>query len=88
MARQHSNLRLKAIGTHEKFLVCDRSFAMIGTHNFLTPDDGSQERQVSLRTTDQNAIHQRLQSYEDAPTISPVKAPLLKLKNNPTELSA
>ncbi|WP_110988638.1 phospholipase D-like domain-containing protein [Acaryochloris thomasi] len=87
---------MKPIGTHEKILVCDgrrpvgdhRTFATIGTHNFLTSDDGSQEREVSLRTTDQNMIYQLLQNYEGAPAISPVKAPLLKLKNSLTELSA
>jgi hypothetical protein len=26
-------LNLKVLGTHEKFLVCDREFAMLGSHN-------------------------------------------------------
>lgn len=56
LAKQHHNLELKALGTHEKFLVCDRSLAAIGSHNFLTSDNGWEEREVSLRTTDQQLI--------------------------------
>lgn len=64
LARKDPRLQLKPIGTHEKILVCDRTFAMIGTHNFLPSDERSQAREVSLRTKDQNVIHQLLQSFE------------------------
>lgn len=30
--------RLKLLGTHEKFLVCDSTFAMLGSHNMLTKE--------------------------------------------------
>lgn len=66
LSRQYPNLHLKAMGTHEKVLVCDRKFATIGTHNFLTSDDRSPEREVILKTTDQNLIHLLLQSFEQA----------------------
>ena len=69
MTRQYQNLKLKPIGTHEKILVCDRKFAVIGSHNFLTSDDGSLEREVSLKTTDQNVIHQLLVKFQGAPHI-------------------
>ncbi|KAB8331047.1 hypothetical protein SD80_026195 [Scytonema tolypothrichoides VB-61278] len=39
-----NQFQLKLLGTHEKFLVCDSSFAMIGSHNFLTSGDASDER--------------------------------------------
>lgn len=69
MTRQYQNLRLKPISTHEKILVCDRNYAVIGSHNFLTSDDGSFEREVSLKTMDQNVIHQLLARFQEAPHI-------------------
>jgi hypothetical protein len=35
---------LSLLGTHENFLVCDSSFAMLGSHNFLTNSDESAEK--------------------------------------------
>jgi len=37
---------LKLLGTHEKFLVCDSTFAMLGSHNMLTSSVQSTEREV------------------------------------------
>ncbi len=45
-------LKLKVIGTHEKFLVCDRQIAMVGSHNFLTSGESSPEREIGLKTND------------------------------------
>lgn len=93
LARQHSNLKLKPIGTHEKFLVCDRKFAVVSSHNFLTSDEGSEEREVSLRTIDATVINQLLQSYETTPAVSLANTAVVKLKTQrgkaqPTELTA
>lgn len=64
LARQHRNLRLKALGTHEKFLVCDVKFAAISSHNFLTSDDSSGEREVCLQTSDTSVINELIQNFE------------------------
>ncbi len=43
------HFRLKLLRTHEKFLVCDRTFAMLGSHNMLTSNAQSAEREVGIR---------------------------------------
>ncbi|NJK59000.1 MAG: hypothetical protein HC918_00195 [Oscillatoriales cyanobacterium SM2_1_8] len=49
LQKQYHNLNLRLLGTHEKYLVCDRKFAMISSHNFLTSGDSQKEREVSLK---------------------------------------
>jgi phosphatidylserine/phosphatidylglycerophosphate/cardiolipin synthase-like enzyme len=63
---KYPNFKLKLIGTHEKYLVCDRSFAMLGSHNFLTSGVG-EEREIGIRTTDPNLIEKLIERYEYAP---------------------
>lgn len=58
--------KLKLLGTHEKFLVCDRSWAMIGSHNFLSSGDKSPEREVGLWTNDPYIIDQLIKRFEEA----------------------
>lgn len=58
-------LRLSLLGTHEKFLVCDRSFAMLGSHNFLTSGSSSPEREVGLYTTDPRLVDALIARFED-----------------------
>ncbi len=36
--------RLKLLGTHENFLVCDENFAFVGSHNLLASGDQNLER--------------------------------------------
>ncbi len=59
---------LKLLGTHEKYIVCDDKFAMVGSHNVLTSGVHSTEREVGIRTTDlqiiQGLIHRFDQSQE------------------------
>ncbi|MBD2146054.1 pentapeptide repeat-containing protein [Sphaerospermopsis sp. FACHB-1194] len=38
----------KILGTHEKYLICDNEFCMIGSHNFLTSGDTSEEKEQGL----------------------------------------
>lgn len=61
--------QMKLLGTHEKFLVCDRSFAMIGSHNFLTSGTSSSEREVGLRTNDTRLIENLIWRFESAKEI-------------------
>ncbi|WP_460203829.1 phospholipase D-like domain-containing protein [Scytonema sp. NUACC21] len=46
---------LKALGTHEKFLVYD-DVAFLGSHNLLTSGKYSNEREVGLLTTDPRIV--------------------------------
>lgn len=62
-------LNLKLIGTHEKFLVCDQSWALITSHNFLTSNDSSREREIGLCTHDENIIAELIRRYENAPDL-------------------
>jgi phosphatidylserine/phosphatidylglycerophosphate/cardiolipin synthase-like enzyme len=66
LAGKYPNLKLKLIGTHEKYLVCDQSFAMLGSHNFLTSGVG-EEREIGIKTTDLNLIENLIERYEQAP---------------------
>ena len=53
LERDYPNqFRLKLLGNHEKFLVCDRTFAMLGSHNMLTSSVQSAEQELGIRTTD------------------------------------
>jgi phosphatidylserine/phosphatidylglycerophosphate/cardiolipin synthase-like enzyme len=66
LANKYPNFKLKLIGTHEKYLICDRAFAMLGSHNFLTSGVG-EEREIGMRTTDSNLIEELITRYEQAP---------------------
>lgn len=58
--------RLKLLGTHEKFLVCDSTFAMLGSHNLLTSSAQSAEREVGIRTTDLHIIQGLINRFDGA----------------------
>jgi phosphatidylserine/phosphatidylglycerophosphate/cardiolipin synthase-like enzyme len=51
-----NRIHLKVLGTHEKFLVCDNSWALITSHNFLTSGASQRAREVGLSTDDKNII--------------------------------
>lgn len=59
-------LQLKILGTHEKFLVCDRQFAMLGSHNYLTSDTKSSEREVGLKTDNPEIIDKLIELFDCA----------------------
>lgn len=42
--------KLSVLGTHEKFLVVDRKYAFVGSHNFLTSGSTSPERELGIQT--------------------------------------
>lgn len=58
--------QLKLLGTHEKFLVCDRKWAMLGSHNFLSSGDKSQEREIGLWTNDPYIIDSLIKRFDEA----------------------
>ncbi|AFY96706.1 phospholipase D-like domain-containing protein [Chamaesiphon minutus] len=59
-------LKLKILGTHEKFLVCDRQFAMVGSHNYLTSDTKSSEREVGIKTDSPELIDKLIQLFDSS----------------------
>ena len=58
------NLTLKVLGTHEKFLVCDRKFAMLGSHNYLTSHTNSSERELGLKTDSPELIDKLIELFD------------------------
>ncbi len=64
--RYRSSCKLKLLGTHEKFLVCDHSWAMLGSHNFLTSGNKSAEREVGLQTNDPRIITDLISRFDNA----------------------
>lgn len=58
--------KLKLLGTHEKFLVCDRVFAMLGSHNLLTSSAQSAEREAGILTTDPQIIQGLINRFDGA----------------------
>lgn len=58
--------KLKLLGTHEKFLVCDNKFAMIGSHNFLMSGTSSSEREIGIFTNDIHIISSLIERFDTA----------------------
>jgi|GEM_PF-3264315 len=61
-----SKCKLKLLGTHEKFLVCDDKFAMLGSHNFLTSGNSSSERELGVFTNDADLISKLINRFDTA----------------------
>lgn len=59
-------LYLKGLGTHEKFLVCDNNFAMLGSHNFLTSKESSPEFEVGILIKDTNTIQDLIKRFDES----------------------
>jgi phosphatidylserine/phosphatidylglycerophosphate/cardiolipin synthase-like enzyme len=57
-------LNLKVLGTHEKFLVCDRQFVMLGSHNYLTSNTSSSEREVGIKTDSPELIDKLIKLFD------------------------
>jgi phosphatidylserine/phosphatidylglycerophosphate/cardiolipin synthase-like enzyme len=64
-AEYPNRFKLKLIGTHEKFLICDRSFALLGSHNLLASGIQSAEREVGVRMSDPQVIQGLLTRFND-----------------------
>jgi hypothetical protein len=58
--------RLKLLGTREQFLVCDRLFALIGSHDLLSGYANSAERELGLRTDDPRVITTLIDRFDRA----------------------
>jgi phosphatidylserine/phosphatidylglycerophosphate/cardiolipin synthase-like enzyme len=62
-------LQLKLLYTHQKYLVCDNQFTMIGSHNFLTSKPAehkygrSPDSEVGIKTNDPALIKEIVDNY-------------------------
>ncbi|HEY9617018.1 MAG TPA: tetratricopeptide repeat protein [Microcoleaceae cyanobacterium] len=57
--------RFKVLGTDENFLVCDRSFAILGSQSVATASVVFPEAVVGLRTTDATVIQGLIQRFDE-----------------------
>jgi Flp pilus assembly protein TadD/predicted nuclease with TOPRIM domain len=65
--------RFKVLGTNENFLVCDRTFAILGIHPIAESNQDFPEVGVGLRTTDTQIIQQLINRF-DNPLLDPQDA--------------
>ncbi|MBD2509810.1 hypothetical protein H6G91_21340 [Nostoc muscorum FACHB-395] len=66
LKERYPNLGLKLLCTHEKYLVCDYNFAMLGSHNFLTSIENNDEREVGFYTTDIGIVQDLIERFDNA----------------------
>lgn len=52
-----SKFKLKFLGTHEKYVICDQKSAMLGSHNFMTSTPNITDWELGIETTDQLIIN-------------------------------
>lgn len=67
------NFQFKILGTAENFLVCDRTFAVLGTDQALTTATSFPDLELKLRTTDAEVIQQLVERFE-RPTLNATDA--------------
>lgn len=77
-------LTLRILGTHEKFLVCDRTFAMIGSHNFMSSAATKSERELGLKTDNPEIINKLIKLFDQTKNDKPINVghPVLKARLN------
>jgi hypothetical protein len=64
-------MKLKLLGTHEKFWICDNRFAFVGNHNVLSSNVCSLNathvsREVGIRTEEPDVIQNLTQGFDQA----------------------
>lgn len=74
-------LRLKLLGTHENYLVCDTRFALVGSHNILASGIKNTERDTGIFTTDPKIVQGLIQRFDQ--TKEPEKLTALQRFNTP-----
>lgn len=65
--------KFKVLGTQESFLVCDRTFAVLGLQSLQTKSTAIASVDLKLRTSDPAVIERLIQRFED-PAIAPQDA--------------
>jgi len=66
LKRQYPNqFRFKVLGTDENFLVCDRTYAVLGAQSIFTASTVFPKAAVGLRTTDGDVIQSLVQRFDN-----------------------
>lgn len=60
-----NHFEFRILGTSENFLICDRTFAVLGTDRSLTRHTVFPELQLKLRTTDTGIIQQLIHRFDN-----------------------
>ena len=69
-ARYPDQMELKLLGTHEKYVICDRQFALLGSHNVLSSlDTLFAPRETGWKTSDQSLIEEQIEDFMNAPDL-------------------
>lgn len=69
-ARYPDQMELKLLGTHEKYVICDRQFALMGSHNVLSSMDTLYTpREIGWKTTDESVIEAQTEYFINAPDL-------------------
>lgn len=58
-------LKLTILGTHEKIIICDQKFAMIGSHNYMT-SLACNEREMGIKTNDPEIISKLIKRFDSS----------------------
>lgn len=57
-------LRLKVLGTHENFIICDNDWALLTTYNFLSAEADFPEREIGIQTNDSRIIQALIARFQ------------------------
>lgn len=71
--RYPNQFKFKVLGTEENFLVCDRSFAVLGVHPVTTASTSFPELAIGLRTSKPEVIQGLIDRFND-PALGPEDA--------------
>lgn len=59
-------LKLNILGTHEKYLICDDKFVFITSHNLLTSDEKSNQKEIGIYIRDKHIIKQLTSHFDES----------------------
>ncbi|MBE9233765.1 pentapeptide repeat-containing protein [Cuspidothrix issatschenkoi LEGE 03284] len=68
-----SLLKLKILGTHKKYLICDNEFAMIGSHNFLTSGDTSKKGELGIVFYCPKSIQELIEKFDNSQSLMSIE---------------
>lgn len=69
-ARYPDQMELKLLGTHEKYVICDSEFALLGSHKVLSSLDMLfAPRETGWKTSDRSLIEEQIEDFLNAPDL-------------------
>lgn len=84
---REGKINLKCLGTHQKAIVCDRKFALIGSHNFLMSAGRGKKRghtdyELGLQIFDPGLIQEIIEIYDNSPEYRKTNAVISIMREN------